>query len=135
MRDIKFRYWDKKKREMIYCGKLYIADSHISFTEEEFTYIDDHPEDNKNYVVMQYTGLKDENGKEIYEGDIVVNIDYGMCTICFGEGWVECGAFPISAGFYLYRDDAIEVSVADFVPNELIIIGNIYENPNLLVKK
>ena len=59
MREIKFRAWDKEKKIMF----------NWSFTEQGL-----YPQDffnNDNYQVMQYTGVNDKNGKEIYEGDIV----------------------------------------------------------------
>lgn len=55
MRELKFRVWDKVKEEFYYP----LAGLHASYVV------------NENYVVQQYTGLKDLNGKEIYDGDII----------------------------------------------------------------
>ena len=78
----------------------------------------------KAYELMQYTGLKDKNGKEIYEGDIVQGrikdegIDVkGIVVYC------ECGYY-----FIKDKDDEVEICII----SDLEVIGNIYENPELL---
>lgn len=58
MREIKFRAWDKEKNEIT--TTICIGGLHIPYNSNP-----------NNYILMQYTGLKDKNGKEIYEGDIV----------------------------------------------------------------
>ena len=110
-REIKFRAWDKIKKEMV---ELTLLGLHYGFHKELTVYGVENDKGNisTNAPVMQYTGLKDCNNKEIYEGDIF-NYDGEIDTI-----------------------DSIE----DFYFNELIeyrmsegkIIGNIYENPELL---
>jgi uncharacterized phage protein (TIGR01671 family) len=67
-------------------------------------------------VLMQYTGLKDKNGKEIYEGDIV-NGTHRFGLVIFKD-----------AGFFVY-DEHLDESVEE---DEIEVIGNIYENPELL---
>ena len=63
-RDIKFRAWDKEKRNMFNIARLDIADGtcydHL-FSRNIYDYWNE-------CILMQYTGLKDKNGKEIYEG-------------------------------------------------------------------
>ena len=54
MREIKFRAWDKDLLKMY----------------SKWTVI---PDDDRSHILMQYTGLKDKNGVEIYEGDILKN--------------------------------------------------------------
>lgn len=85
--------------------------------------------------LMQYTGLKDKNDKEIYEGDIVSFEDsdggYEYPDLVVNTGIVEYGEL----GFYF--TNRIAVDMADFYIkdgrcDEVEVIGNIYENPELL---
>jgi uncharacterized phage protein (TIGR01671 family) len=74
-------------------------------------------------IFMQYTGLKDKNGVEIYEGDIICMADGPVYTV-----WWNAGGFGIKN----VNDDAVQVGslVKGFRISE--VIGNIYENPELL---
>jgi uncharacterized phage protein (TIGR01671 family) len=94
----------------------------------------------KDYPKMQFTGLHDKNGKEIYEGDIICNDKYdtwewrGVVKFShgvFGAEWLVnikkqsmVGAWGQKHNLRRLDDDIIE---------GLIVIGNIYENPNLLL--
>ena len=75
-------------------------------------------------VLMQYTGLKDKNGKEIYEGDIVRdNVNEMNRTVFFDDG------------VFCFNDGtALRMFVNDPRGNKLDVIGNIYETPELLEK-
>lgn len=113
MREIKFRAWDKKQQKMFEVSEIYWSSSEICvYTKEEGQECELLPWDG-NIKHMQYTGLKDKNGKEIYEGDIFLKT-YGEDK--FTE-LVEWG----TSGFECLNNS-----------NEKEVIGNIYENPELL---
>jgi uncharacterized phage protein (TIGR01671 family) len=109
MREIKFRAWDKITRKWIFEGLTINQIASLSYYEFE----------NKDVEFMQFTGLKDKNGKEIYEG-YIINVNGENICITFEDG---C--------FGVYGKDN---SCALFELDEFNIIGNIYENPELLTK-
>jgi uncharacterized phage protein (TIGR01671 family) len=111
MREIKFRAWDKLLNEMT------LHDSFFELQRWNRT-----PEELNSFELMQYTGLKDKNDVEIYEGDIV-SID-GT-----GESWeviFSNGCFDIltASGKNQQR-----LKIANFIVE---IIGNIHQSPELL---
>lgn len=75
--------------------------------------------ENDRFIVMQYTGLKDKNGKEIYEGDII-DIGIGKTQIKWNHSHL---AFRLK-GYNIQK----LTEYNDFFE----VIGNIYQNPNLL---
>jgi uncharacterized phage protein (TIGR01671 family) len=121
MRDIKFRAWDEENKQMIQWHDTFFYDtSAVTNWSGDFSYIE--------MPLMQFTGLKDSNGKEIYEGDIVEYQD----SIC--DGYRE---YPItrkrevSYGIGVFWAGSYELHK---VRNEAVIIGNIYESPELITK-
>lgn len=113
-RPIKFRAWDKVSSKMI------VTDFHI--TCFGIVWNAHNPHDEVNYELMQFTGLKDKNGKEIYEGDVL-------------RIGTSPNAYPIyydgeKAWFTTCKKDNSYLDVGNW--SHAKIIGNIYENPELL---
>lgn len=117
MREFEFRAWvyckEPIKNFMVYSGKS-LGDFF------------DHTMYGLKYTLMQYTGLKDKNGKKIYEGDIIKYKDW------FGDEYTWCTTK------IMYKEDESQLfpDIWDnFWPPEYDreVIGNVYENPKLMV--
>jgi len=155
MREIKFRAYSKKENKMIYSRDDidYFDGDGIEHGAMETIFQDiwgnvelyihttngtDEIELIKDAVIMQYTGLKDKNGKEIYEGDIIITNDYPFMD----EGKQSYVAIVewLFAGFHRTLkcvnknkrggSDGINEPLEEGEYFE--VIGNIYENPELL---
>ncbi|QYC52364.1 YopX protein [Fusobacterium phage FNU_1P] len=120
MREIKFRAWHNEEKIMGEVLGIDILHKEIFFSNEDADCYEH--TDFKDIELMQYTGLKDKNNKEIYEGDIVT-LHNSKYKIIFNSK---------EAGFVL-RDDKFEMNIP-FTNNNnkrMEVIGNIYENPEL----
>lgn len=128
MRELKFRGWDNE--EMVYWEPFKYYDN--SFIEPRTIFEE---------TIMQYIGLKDKNGKEIYEGDIVENnINKKRWEVLFGD-YSYIFATNRTNQIPMWGDWAEEYFFYDYInilkksKSQIEIIGNIYENPELLNKK
>ena len=134
MREIKFRAWDRLRNRMSESFNLdclhygYFIDKEGTLEASTFYLCD--------CEIVQYTGLKSKNGKEIYEGDII------RYTFHIGpREWpgivheVEWSDSNLT-GFHPFIDYDVDADGNEccVIPDSIEVIGNIYENPELLKK-
>ena len=131
MRKIKFNVWDTKRKYM-----YHLLEDGWSFgtceADRAVSWEDVFAEKDTGLIPLQYTGLTDRNGLKIYDGDILsfiltefngsAYVDKEVVDVVeYGEAVFEVDGVPL---YFAYHDDA-----------ELEIIGNIYENKELLGEK
>lgn len=117
-RELKFRVWDN----VDYMSKPFTLQSMNNAERTEFT---------SDCVVMQYTGLRDRNGREIYEGDVVQEV--------YEES--ECGPAAAFATPVVFMDGAFCLDdgeplfeLQEDKDHDWQVIGNIHENPELVAR-
>ncbi len=138
MREYKFRVWDTENKEMLKVQELDFEDTfyggRLSIRTDQYNdYFDI-----EDMILMQYTGLKDKNGKEIYEGDILeLNKDgrifYGTPDGLLAKKYqlvgFKDGAFMTCRNKYLIDDYDTYLWI---ISKYSTVAGNIYDNKNLL---
>lgn len=135
MHEIKVRAWYKPYKQMCQVESLRFDGNgvYIAVLIEEPFY-DRRLVEADEIVIEQFTELKDKNGTEIYEGDIVsvrdspvaVEDEKGVCYVAWSS---------VLAGFILKGSDAYKFDEQSLSDLKLIVIGNIHENPELLEEK
>ena len=143
MREFKFRVWDVVEERMRIIAKLdfpawivCVCDDKLNYQCERNSFQN---QESDKFILMQYTCLKDKNGVEIYEGDIVRKLsgDYKLGKVVF-----EFGMFcfeSIGCGIYAGSDAFLHIHSLHYKEynsnNNYEVIGNIYENHELLESK
>lgn len=120
MRELKFRAWEKSSKTMVYdvqeAGRKWIIGESACESFQEVL-------DSWEYEVMQFTGLYDRNGREIYEGDVLKN-DYGDLWVVVWNGTgFRLALFGDSKGIY---------SANEYYFSSCEVIGNIFQDGDLL---
>lgn len=140
MRQIKFRVWDRKEKKMFNVLEIKFHYDPLRFDEFKQVFLDGRWSvngckpwdfqwrDKDDVELMQFTGLHDKNGKEIYEGDFIGGIYESLYV-----GWCDkCASFQLLSAGYCFGCEG-DINWLEFVNDETKeIIGNIYENPELL---
>jgi uncharacterized phage protein (TIGR01671 family) len=151
MRELKFRVWNKATKSWLnetagtHCwseysiniftgeivefvtgdNKFFSRADEPSFYFDKTVVVKESP-----YVIQQYTGIKDKNGKEIYEGDL---INY---TCVAGEGdyqkEINQEVFFEDGMFLFDRNALFSMGDSNFLKQSIEVVGNIFENPELL---
>lgn len=123
-RENKYRAWDKKRNVWLEAGQLLLG---YVVAWESITIFS--LKDRGNYEIVQYTGLKDKNGVEIYEGDVLRDSE-SIVIVKFVSGEFSVDYRTMGGKWRNYG------SLFDYLEDyEGEIIGNIYENPELLEQK
>lgn len=127
MREIKFRVWDNIAKK--YIDGRYVSISglgllHVAKRIIKNCFRPPHTRKNPWFIVEQFTGLRDKNGTEIYEGDILIDdtgepIEYWVVKFSEGSFIGECAG----------------VAEPLFELTQLEVVGNIHENPELVEEK
>jgi uncharacterized phage protein (TIGR01671 family) len=130
MREIKYRAWDSVEKQMTYWD----------FYDKKI--LDDNIYDVHSTIIMQYTGLKDKNGVEVYEGDYVgmrqrdmryaSKEDYSIYTVYYDNNQGMFG-YKNRNGDIVRRKTGNVASISFF--SKPIVLGNKYENLELLEKQ
>lgn len=128
MREFKFRAWGIEENKM-FCDDediwfINFYDKLVNIENDEYSFMGSYAVEDEDLVLMQYTGIKDVHGKEIYEGDIVID----LATEKKYEVFYDEYKFELKD----YYNPSTEYGNIAFSEGVFAVIGNIYENKDLL---
>ena len=124
-REIKVKFWNGKKMSQSYELIDLLYEGVPSILANSNGELDTNPKKLEKIITLEWTGLKDKNGKEIYEGDIVKSSDKEIGVVLWEQE---------SVSYLLSQSDDIDDNhwSDGLLDGEWKIIGDIYENPELL---
>ena len=120
MRIPKYKAWDKGNKKIVDVTMILFGSEEIDHSENY-----NEPYHWDHFELLQYTGLKDKNGVEIYEGYIIKSPDFDNQHVVEYKDIIQSDDMTAPGIGFQFNSD----------PNEMEIIGNIYENPELLEDK
>ena len=123
MRETKFRAYHKERKEMFEIASIDFEEKKAALSNGIIKLLN---VDSKQFELLQYTGLKDKNGKEIYEGDILFFRDENMKYIVV---WQDTAFIIKSIEIRKYLEKMCWLDDTEICCE---IVGNIYENKKLL---
>lgn len=153
MREIKFRAWDNKRNKMYSAEELGSDEMQLNPDGRGFFNAHCNSQSLSEYyphlIPMQFTGLKDKNGKDIYEGDLIAEINnlselekWGdPLTVEFGQFESEADSWGVKSctiGFFCRYKEGEQTGLHNseegygFNAGDCLVIGNIYEAQSLL---
>jgi uncharacterized phage protein (TIGR01671 family) len=127
MKEFKMKAWLKKEKKMVAVIGIDFNYEYIRYTEDGNLFNENYKTaEFKNVELLQYIGMKDKNNKEVYEGDILkLRDNHGIKLVKYHDEW---SAFIVES----QKDTSVGVLGLYFDKEEFEIIGNAYENSELL---
>ena len=126
MRDIKFRCYVK------FLGEIHTVNE-LRRNGDVMTNMYDYCLDKEDIVLMQYTGIKDKNGIDIYEGDIVEGTCLGFCDEDEFKDCVEFSNGSFCFSREKWKDGTYDwYTLENYDSEDLLVVGNIYQDKHLL---